>query len=204
MYHSYGFHEVNLVAVECPEHDGLLIFDDAYVVHVVDPETGERLADGQVGSLVVTEFWKTGSPQFRYNTMDLSYLYPPGQCRCGSWMRRMGRFAGRGDNMVKLRGINIWPEAVGAVALAVPGVESDYFVRVQRVGNRDEMTVSVVSACTGDERVALAAAVEHALRTRFGLKISVEIAVPGALDELTQFHTSPKPIRFRDERKTAR
>ena len=201
MYHSYGFHEVNLVAVECPEHDGLHIFEDAYVVQVVDPETGERLADGQLGSLVVTEFWKTGSPQFRYNTMDLSYLYPPGRCRCGSWMRRIGRFAGRGDNMVKLRGINIWPEAVGAVALAIPGVEADYFVRVRRVDERDEMTIAVVSALAGEQRTTLAATIERALQTRFGLKIAVDVTAPGGLDELTQFHTSPKPMRFRDERK---
>ena len=116
-FKSYGFHEVQWVSVECPAHEGLHIFEDAFVVQIVDPETGEPLPDGELGSLCITELYKTGSPQFRYNIMDLSCLYPRGQCECGSWLRRMGPFAGRGDNMVKLRGVNVWPEAVGEMAM---------------------------------------------------------------------------------------
>ena len=82
----------------------------------------------------ITELYKTGSPQFRYNIMDLSCLYPRGQCACGSWLRSMGPFSGRGDNMVKLRGINVWPEGVGEVACAVDGIEPDYFVRASGAG----------------------------------------------------------------------
>ena len=115
-FDTYGFHEVQTVAVECPAHDGLHIFEDAFVVEVVDPETSIPVADGQLGSLCITELYKTGSPQFRYNIMDLAALYPPGRCVCGSWLRRMASFAGRGDNMVKLRGVNVWPEAVGDIA----------------------------------------------------------------------------------------
>ena len=89
-YASYGFHEVQWVAVECEARQGLHIFEDAFIVQVVDPETGERLPDGELGALVVTELYKTGSPQFRYNIMDLAYLHPPGRCECGSWLRRMG------------------------------------------------------------------------------------------------------------------
>ena len=75
-FNSYGFHEVQWVSVECPEHDGLHIFEDAYIVQIVDPETGELLPDGEQGSLCVTELYKTGSPQFRYNIMDLSHALP--------------------------------------------------------------------------------------------------------------------------------
>ena len=92
------------------------------MVQIVDPETGEPVPDGELGSLCITELYKTGSPQFRYNIMDLSHLYPPGPCACGSWLRRWRPFAGRGDNMVKLRGVNVWPEAVGDIASAVAGV----------------------------------------------------------------------------------
>ena len=98
----------------------------------------EPLPDGQLGSLCVTELYKTGSPQFRYNIMDLSYLYPKGQCGCGSWLRKMGPFAGRGDNMVKLRGVNVWPEGIGSIACDVPGTLPDYFVIARRNGARDE------------------------------------------------------------------
>ena len=88
--------------------------------------------------MCITELYKTGSPQFRYNIMDLSFRYPREQCACGSWSGD-GPFAGRGDNMVKLRGINVWPEAVGELASAVDGVTTDYFVQAVREGNRDEI-----------------------------------------------------------------
>ena len=177
-FRSYGFHEVQWVSVECPAHQGLHIFEDAFVIQVVDPETGEPLPDGQLGSLCVTELYKTGSPQFRYNIMDLSTLYPGPrkQCACGSWLRKMAPFAGRGDNMVKLRGINVWPEAVGEIAMAVDGVGPDYFVR------------------------AIRAAIEARLKEKLGVRIRAEIVAPGALDTLTEVNIAPKLKRFRDDR----
>jgi phenylacetate-CoA ligase len=199
-YRSYGFHEVQWVSVECPERDGLHIFEDAFVVQVVDPETGEPRPDGELGSLCVTELYKTGSPQFRYNIMDLSYLYPRERCACGSWLRKMAPFAGRGDNMVKLRGINIWPEAVGELASGVDGVEPDYFVRAVREGDRDELVVAVISRWPGDSFDQIREAVERRLHDRLGVRIRAEVVAPGALDALTEVHTSPKLKRFRDER----
>jgi len=201
VYDSYGFHEVQWVAIECPAREGLHIFEDAFVVQVVDPETGERVPDGQLGSLCITELYKTGSPQFRYDILDLSFLHPRSQCACGSWLRRMGSFAGRGDNMVKLRGVNIWPEAIGRIATALPGAENDYFVRAQREGDRDEMTVSVVShAASAGEREALRARIETRLKEELGVRIRAEVVAAGALDAWTGIHTAPKPKRFRDER----
>ena len=199
-YASYGFHEVQWVSTECPERQGLHIFEDAFVVQVVDPESGVPLPDGELGALVVTELYKTGSPQFRYNIMDLSFLYPREQCACGSWLRRMGPFAGRGDNMVKLRGVNVWPEGVGEVALAVPGVEPDYFVRAFRDGNRDEMVVSVTSEAPPADFARIQQAVEARLKEKLGVRIACDVVVPGALDAWTELHTAPKPKRFRDER----
>jgi phenylacetate-CoA ligase len=199
-FDSYGFHEVQTVAVECPVHDGLHIFEDAYIIQIVDPETGEPLPDGEMGAICVTELYKTGSSQFRYNIMDLSYLYPPGQCACGSWLRRMGPFSGRGDNMVKLRGVNVWPEAVGDIAHEVEGATTDYFVRAVREGNRDELIVSVVSDAAPSQFDAVREAIEERLHARLGLRIRADVVAPGAIDEWTEIHTSPKPKRFRDER----
>jgi phenylacetate-CoA ligase len=199
-FHSYGFHEVQWVSVECPAHDGLHIFEDAFVVQIVDPETGELLPDGEQGSLCITELYKTGSPQFRYNIMDLSTLYPRERCECGSWLRKMAPFAGRADNMVKLRGVNVWPEALGELALSVPGVAQDWFVRAVREGRRDEMVVSVTSDADPGTFDALAAAVEARLAERLGVKIRAEVVVPGALDAWTEVGTAPKLKRFRDDR----
>src|SRR5580700_9963800 len=162
-FDTYGFHEVQTVAVECEAHDGLHIFEDAFVVQVLDPETSLPAPDGQLGSLCITELYKTGSPQFRYNIMDLAALHPPGRCACGSWLRRMTSFAGRGDNMVKLRGVNVWPEAVGSIAAATPGVSTDYFVRAVRRHNRDELLLSAVSEAAPSEFGVIARALEQRL-----------------------------------------
>jgi phenylacetate-CoA ligase len=199
-FESYGFHEVQWVSVECPAHDGLHIFEDAFVVQIVDPDTGEPLPDGELGSICITELYKTGSPQFRYNIMDLSFLYPRGQCACGSWLRKMAPFAGRGDNMVKLRGVNVWPEAVGELALAVDGVAPDWFVRAVRRDGRDELVVSVVSHRDPADFPAIADAVEARLKERLGVRIAAEVVPPGALDAWTEVDVSPKLKRFRDER----
>lgn len=199
-YQSYGFHEVQWVAVECPARQGLHIFEDAFVVQIVDKETGLPVPDGEPGSVCITEIYKTGSPQFRYNIMDLSVLYPREQCACGSWLRRMGPFAGRADNMVKLRGVNVWPEAIGEIALDDPRLQGEYFVRALREGERDEMVVHVATRAAPAEYAEIVERAEARLKERLGVRIRVEAAAPGALDEWTEIHTAPKPKRFRDER----
>lgn len=197
---SYGFHEVQWVSVECPAGDGLHIFEDAFAVQIVDVETGELLPDGEQGAICLTELYKTGSPQFRYNIMDLSTLYPREQCSCGSWLRRMAPFAGRGDNMVKLRGVNVWPEALGEIATNVSRVERDYFVRAVRRDDRDEMIVSVVSTADPEDFQGITHAVERALRDAIGVRIAADVVAPGELDALTGFGSAAKLVRFRDER----
>ncbi len=197
---SYGFHEVQWVAVECPERDGLHIFEDAFIVQIVDVDTGEPVPDGEQGSICITELYKTGSPQFRYNIMDLSTLRPREQCACGSWLRKMEPFAGRGDNMVKLRGVNLWPEALGEIAMRVPDVSDDYFVRAHREGNRDEITILVTSTSAPADFENVREQVAKALADTTGVKIGVEVVAPGSLDARTGFGKAAKLIRFEDER----
>ena len=190
------------MAIECPLRNGQLhIFEDCFVVQVVDVETGEPVPDGTQGALVITEIYKTGSPQFRYNIMDLSFLHPPGQCECGSWLRRMGPFAGRGDNMVKLRGVNVWPEAIGEVIADVPGVTEDFFCRAVRAGDRDEMIVMVASDASSDGFEAVAERVEDRIKEAMGVRMTAEVVRPGELDDLTGMATgAAKLVRFKDER----
>jgi phenylacetate-CoA ligase len=197
---TYGFHEVGYVSVECPAKQGLHIFEDAYHVQVVDPDSGAPVPDGTTGALVITEVYKTGSPQFRYNIMDLAALYPREQCACGSWLRRMSPFAGRGDNMVKLRGINVWPEGIGRIAASVEGATPDYFVRAVRRDGRDELVAMIATEWPEDQWPGLQEAVERRLHEQLGVKVLVEIVGAGALDALTGMGTEAKAKRFRDER----
>ncbi len=197
---SYGFHEVQWVAIECPARQGLHVFEDAFIVQVVDKETGEPVPEGTLGSLCVTEIYKTGSPQFRYNIQDLSALLPRGQCECGSWLRRIAPFAGRADNMVKLRGVNIWPEAIGEVALQDPRLENEYFVRAVREGDRDEMIAHVTTRAPESQYDEIRLSAEARLKERFGVKLQVAVSGPDSLDAWTEVKTAPKPKRFKDER----
>ncbi len=96
--------------------------------------------------------------------------------------------------------LNVWPEGVGEVACSVEGTLPDYFVTARRENNRDEMTIAVVSDRDPSTFTALQDQVERLLHQRFGLRIRAEIVQPGAIDHLTEFHTSPKPKRFRDRR----
>ena len=131
--------------VECPARDGLHVYEDAFVVQIVDPETGEQLPDGQLGSICHHR-----AVQDRQPAVPLQHHGPvlpatrassaPAAAGCGA----SAPFAGRGDNMVKLRGINVWPEAVGELACSSTASTTDYFVRAVREGNRDEMRLSVV------------------------------------------------------------
>ncbi len=102
--------------------------------------------------------------------------------------------------MVKLRGVNVWPEAIGEIALDGAKLETDYFVRAIRDGNRDEMIVHVATRAPESERAAIARDAEARLKERLGVRIRVETADVGALDAWTEMHTAPKPKRFRDER----
>ncbi len=197
---TYGFHEVGAVAVECPAREGLHVFEDAFVVEVVDPQTGERQPDGELGSLVVTELCKTGNAQIRYDIQDLSWTYPRGRCDCGSWFRRIAPFQGRGDNMIRLRGVNLWPEGIGRVARTVDGVGDDYFVRREDAADGEAVTVLVTATVPRDDWGHLAGAVRDRLRAELGVRIGAQVVTREHMDELTGAGRRAKLRRFEDDR----
>jgi phenylacetate-CoA ligase len=199
-YDSYGTHEVQYVSMECPERGGLHINEDAFVVEIVDPETKELLPDGERGNIVYTCLYKTGSPQFRFDTQDLSALYPRERCACGSWLRKMDYFRGRSDTMVKLRGLNVWPEDVGRIVCEDDRVLPDWFVRVEKRGNRDEMIVQVETRVPADAWPTLTEELEDRLRSNLEIKILVEPVAPGTTDADTGKGMVGKLRRIRDDR----
>jgi phenylacetate-CoA ligase len=143
-YNSYGLSEMNGpgVAFECLEQNGMHIWEDAYLPEIVDPETGEQLPDGEVGELVITTLCREGMPLIRYRTKDLT-RFIPGDCACGRKHRRLDRIMGRADDMIILKGVNIYPMQVEQVLMSIPEVGQNYLIVLERDGYLDQMRVKV-------------------------------------------------------------
>jgi phenylacetate-CoA ligase len=198
-FDMYGTHESGMMGAECQHQSGLHVQEDAFILEVADPDTGRILPDGEKGTLYITTLYKWGAPQIRFNVNDIS-AYATDPCACGSTMRRLQCIYGRADNMVKLRGVNVWPEAVGAIACAVPGSTPDYFVRALRQDGRDELVASIASDAEPTRWPGIRSGIESRLKEELGVRIRVELVLPGALDAWTGFGSTPKLKRFRDDR----
>ncbi len=130
------------VGAECEQQDGLHIFEDVFYPEIVDPATGEPLPPGTQGELVLTAIGREGSPVLRYRTHDITYLMEE-PCPCGRTARRIHRLMGRNDDMLIIRGVNVFPQQVEEVLLRVQGVEPHYRLIVEREGSMDTLTVEV-------------------------------------------------------------
>ncbi len=141
----YGLSEVMGpgVSMEClEERHGMHIFEDHFLVEVINPETGELLPPGEEGELVFTTITKEAFPLIRFRTRDISRLLPE-PCRCGRTLARMDRITGRSDDMLIVRGINVFPSQIEAVLVGIEGVEPHYQIIVERVGNLDTLEIQV-------------------------------------------------------------
>lgn len=156
------------------------------------------MPEGELGKIVVTSLWRRGVSTIRFNSGDLSRLLPRGKCECGSWMRKLDYFQGRSDNMIKLRGNNVWPEAIGSHVAACERSNGEYFVIAHGSGHREEVTVRVESPHDPAEFDSIAAELVGELRMQLGVRINVEIVPAGALDAETGGVAKKK--RFADRR----
>jgi phenylacetate-CoA ligase len=131
------------VAMECLEgRHGMHVFEDHFLVETINPETGEVLPPGEAGELVFTTITKEAFPLIRYRTRDLSCLFTE-PCRCGRTLYRMDRVMGRSDDMLIIRGVNVFPSQIEAILLAIEGVEPHYQLIVDRAGNLDTLEIQV-------------------------------------------------------------
>lgn len=196
-YNLYGTYELQTPGGECWARGGVHFSDDAHIVQVRHEETGEPQPDGARGQLIFTSLYNEAFPIVRFNTLDRSALLPVEQCPCGQSSRKIAGFLGRSDTMVKLRGINIYPEDVGRIATEHPGANGEYLCVASRTPGGDDLTlhVELADAVPADEEVIV-----RWLRERLGVRITVEIERPGALASQTGLGVRTKPVRFRDDR----
>lgn len=140
----YGLSEVMGpgVASECVHQNGLHVFEDHFLVEIVDPDTLKSVPDGQMGEVVFTTLTKEGIPVVRYRTRDISRIIP-GQCPCGRTFRKMERITGRTDDMLIVRGVNVFPNQIEQVLAGVPGVARHYQVVLTKQGAMDHVEVHV-------------------------------------------------------------
>ena len=143
-FNSYGLSEMNGpgVAFECPEQNGMHIWEDSFLVEIIDPKTLQPVPDGEEGELVMTSLQKEGMPLIRYRTKDLTRIIPE-LCPCGRTHRRIERFKGRTDDMLILKGVNIFPTQIEKKLMDIPGVGTNFLIILNRQGYNDDMTVKV-------------------------------------------------------------
>ena len=194
----YGVGDTGVVAAEGPTHDGLHVFEDAHIVEILNPESAAPLPPEQPGNICITTLFKRDVyPVIRFNTHDVSAWLPgTGASRIG--FRRLAGFRGRSDSMVKLRGINVYPTAIGKLLKTIDGLTGEFICRVSTADGRDEMLVVAESDRLDDhdspEKLG------DLLRERIGVAIAVALVPPGATAADTELESRQKPIRLIDER----
>ena len=186
----YGLSEVMGpgVSAECAEgRDGAHVNEDHFLVEVVDPQSGQPLPEGEVGELVFSTLTKEALPLLRYRTGDLASLTRE-PCACGRTFARMSRVVGRTDDMLIIRGVNVFPSEIERALLVIPELEPHYQLVVERPGRLDELTVQV-------EGTVEAASVRKQLHSVLGLSAQVEVVPPGSIPR-----SEGKALRVLDRR----
>lgn len=143
-YNSYGISEMMGpgVAFECQEQNGLHIWEDYFIVEIIDPVTLEPVPDGELGELVLTTINRDAMPLLRYRTRDLTRILP-GDCPCGRHHKRLARLQGRSDDMIILKGVNIFPIQIEKILLKFKELSTDYLITLETKNSNDTMTVEV-------------------------------------------------------------
>ncbi|CAH2031157.1 phenylacetate-CoA ligase [Trichlorobacter ammonificans] len=184
---NYGLSEVigPGVAGECPFKCGMHIAEDAFIAEIIDPETGEVLPPGSVGELVLTTLAKEAFPMIRYRTRDItSLVYEP--CACGRTTVRMKKTMGRSDDMLIIKGVNVFPSQIEEVLFAIEGCEPHYQLVVERRGTTDvlEVDIEVTENIFFDEmkkQRAFLEQVEKRIESVIGVGVSVKLVEPGSI-----------------------
>ena len=201
-YNSFGMSEMcgPGVAFECTEQNGLHIWEDYYIVEIVDPETLEPVPEGEVGELVLTTINREAMPLLRYRTRDLTRILP-GECPCGRHHARLDRMKGRSDDMIILKGVNIFPIQIETILLQFKELSTDYLITLETDDTNDEMTIEVeLNELFTDDYArlqALTREITRQLKDEILVTPRIKLMPKGALPK-----SEGKAVRVKDLRKT--
>jgi Coenzyme F390 synthetase len=178
LYDIYGLTEIYGpgIGISCDYKNGIHMWDDYLYFEVIDPKTGKTVPDGQVGELVITTLLKEGAPLIRYRTHDLTRIIT-GECPCGSRYPRIDIITGRTDDMVKVKGVNIFPAQFDEMLSKIPDAGSEYQIMVDHLDGKDIITVFFETEVPKDERAAVEKEVMKGLKESVGVTV-----VPKAVD----------------------
>ncbi len=181
LYDIYGLTEIYGpgIGINCAKDGPMHYWDDYIYLEIIDPKTGEVLPDGETGEIVITTLRKEGAPLIRYRTHDLSRIVPD-KCACGLPFPRIDRIIGRSDDMVKVKGVNIYPGQVEDVLREVDGVSSEYQVMIDHMNGRDIMTL-FFETNEGVDLPLIEKAVRDVFKLRVGLLIEPKAVALGEL-----------------------
>jgi phenylacetate-CoA ligase len=184
VYNSYGLTEMNGpgVAFECEHKAGMHLWEDNFLLEIINPQTGEPLPDGETGELVLTTLKREAMPIIRYRTRDITSVIPE-PCACGRTHRRIARITGRSDDMLIIRGVNVFPQQIERVLMSFPQVGLNYLIVIEGL---DDLTVKVeLSAAAFDGQVEPLAALQNQLvekiKAETWVKPKVELVPAGSL-----------------------
>lgn len=199
-YDIYGLTEISGpgVSFECEEQAGMHVQEDHFIPEIIDPETGEVLPEGEVGELVFTCITKKAFPLLRYRTRDLCYLTRK-KCSCGRTQIRMHKPMGRSDDMMVVKGVNVWPSQIEAVLLN-QGYQANYQILVDRIGNNDTIEVQVELTPEMAENPTMPVEqrekkIVAGLKSMLGIKVDVKVVEPKTITR-----SEGKAVRVIDKR----
>ncbi len=196
----YGVGDTGIIAGEGPDRAGLYVMEDAQYLELLDIESGKPVPDGELGDMVVTVLFKDDIyPMIRFNTHDVT-AYRTDASPLDLRLRRIRGFLGRSDNMVKLRGINVFPQAIGAILTERSDYAGDYVCRLQRDANGRETMMVAIEVIDAAQAAALEPVYRELLRRRLGVEVDVSLVVRHALAAETGIDSRQKPIRLIDLR----
>ena len=183
IYDIYGLTEIYGpgIAIDCDCHEGMHYYDDYLYFEIINPVTGEVLPEGETGELVITTLRKEGAPLLRYRTRDLTRIIP-GKCKCGRTYPLIDRIIGRTDDMVKVKGVNIYPGQIDEVLKEVEGASSEYQIIIDHINGKDVMTLKVEYNSDSDfEQEEIKNNIVDIFKKRIGIHISAEVSGIGSL-----------------------